>query len=294
MLLSLAFLAASPLTFHVQIPKGAFEGKERVSVVVFLSKKEGEPRFGPDWFDPQPCYAGRFEAAAGETLTLDEKAMGFPGRLSAMPAGEYTVQAVIDRNLGGRMIGGSAGNLYSKPAKMTLDPTSTGAVALACTETVKDPELVDTEETKQVAIPSPLLSAWYKRPTSLYATVVLPKGYDGTKSYPTVYIAQGFGGTFRRVSRKDRSTERGGTTFVNVVLDANCPGGHSVFADSANNGPWGEALTTELIPALEKRFKLKAEPSARLLNGHSSGGWTSLWLQVAYPDTFGGTWSTAP
>jgi pimeloyl-ACP methyl ester carboxylesterase len=30
------------------------------------------------------------------------------------------------------------------------------------------------------------------------------------------------------------------------------------------------------------------------LNGHSSGGWSSLWLQVTYPDFFGGTWSTSP
>lgn len=30
------------------------------------------------------------------------------------------------------------------------------------------------------------------------------------------------------------------------------------------------------------------------MTGHSSGGWSSLWLQVTYPDTFGGCWSTAP
>src|SRR5205809_188241 len=59
-------------------------------------------------------------------------------------------------------------------------------------------------------------------------------------------------------------------------------------------GPWGEALTEELIPYLEQRYRMDAKPSGRLLNGHSSGGWAVLWLQVAYPHFFGGTWPTSP
>jgi S-formylglutathione hydrolase FrmB len=82
--------------------------------------------------------------------------------------------------------------------------------------------------------------------------------------------------------------------FIVVHLDANCPTGHSVFADSDNNGPWGKALTTELIPEIDKSFRTIADSRARLLTGHSSGGWSTLWLQVTYPDVFGGTWSTAP
>src|SRR5206468_6466151 len=79
-----------------------------------------------------------------------------------------------------------------------------------------------------------------------------------------------------------------------VFLDGSFPTGHHDFADSVNNGPWGKALTTELIPYLEQHFHLVAKPYARFLTGHSSGGWSSLWLQVAYPDFFGGTWSTSP
>jgi len=86
----------------------------------------------------------------------------------------------------------------------------------------------------------------------------------------------------------------GGVEFLRVVLDPSCRLGHHVFADSANNGPVGEALTTELIPALNKRFRTIPKASARFLTGHSSGGWSSLWLQVTYPEVFGGTWSTAP
>ena len=67
-----------------------------------------------------------------------------------------------------------------------------------------------------------------------------------------------------------------------------------MFADSANNGPVGQALIEELIPAFEREYRSVAEPRGRLLTGHSSGGWSSLWLQVTYPEFFGGTWSTSP
>ena len=87
---------------------------------------------------------------------------------------------------------------------------------------------------------------------------------------------------------------REGVDFLRVVLDPSCPLGHHVFADSANNGPVGEALIREFLPAFDRTFRSVADPRARFLTGHSSGGWSSLWLQVNYPDRFGGTWSTSP
>jgi S-formylglutathione hydrolase FrmB len=85
-----------------------------------------------------------------------------------------------------------------------------------------------------------------------------------------------------------------GKDFLRVLLDPDCGTGHHVFADSATNGPRGTALVEEFIPYIERTFPVIADARARLVNGHSSGGWTSLWLQVSYPDTFGGTWSTSP
>ena len=97
--------------------------------------------------------------------------------------------------------------------------------------------------------------------------------------------------------RADWSTSRRfafGKDLIRVVLDPDCGTGHHVFADSATNGPRGRALVEELIPHIEKTFPRDRRARARLLNGHSSGGWSSLWLQVTYPDTFGGIWSTSP
>jgi S-formylglutathione hydrolase FrmB len=82
--------------------------------------------------------------------------------------------------------------------------------------------------------------------------------------------------------------------MIYVYLDASCPFGHHEFADSVNNGPWGRALVEEFIPYLEQTFRMEGTPGSRLLTGHSSGGWSSLWLQVTHPDFFGGTWSTSP
>ncbi len=56
-------------------------------------------------------------------------------------------------------------------------------------------------------------------------------------------------------------------------------------------GPWGDALVKEFIPAMENTYRCNG---ARLLWGHSSGGWTVLWLQTHYPKVFAGCWSSSP
>jgi hypothetical protein len=133
------------------------------------------------------------------------------------------------------------------------------------------------------------------------AGVVLPPGYGDNSSprYPACYDIHGFGGNHLTAWREgpgwvERMRKGERMEMVRVYLDGSFPSGHHEFADSVNNGPWGRALTEEFIPHLEKRFRLIGAPHARFLTGHSSGGWSSLWLQVSYPDYFGGTWSTAP
>ena len=80
-------------------------------------------------------------------------------------------------------------------------------------------------------------------------------------------------------------------TVIRVFLDSNCPLGHSVYANSDNNGPWGDALTREFLPLLQERFRCDG---AFLVKGHSSGGWTSLYLQTHYPSVFAGCTASAP
>ncbi len=290
---------AAGLKFAVQYPATAFAGPFSGRVVVYLSKNAPQPRFGPNWFMPEPMYSKMFRnMKPNEEMVLDGETMGFPGKLSALPAGEYTVQAVVDRNLGGRSIGSSPGNLYSQPERVALDPAEEKTVSILCDQVIQARPFRETETVKEVRVESKLLSKFYGRPTYLNASVALPEAWhkEPNRKFPIVYEVPGFGGRHTMMSGATnvRATNRGGVEFLHVVLDPDCPTGHSVFADSANNGPWGKALTTELIPEIEKRFRAIGTMETRYVRGHSSGGWSSLWLQVTYPDVFGGCWSTSP
>src|SRR5262249_5457035 len=114
--------------------------------------------------------------------------------------------------------------------------------------------------------------------------------------FPIVYEMPGFGGNhfMAHGALARNATEVAGIDMVHVMLDPDCRLGHHVFADSDNNGPYGRALIDELIPAIEGKFPALGTAGARFVTGHSSGGWSSLWLQITYPDFFGGVWSTAP
>ena len=68
----------------------------------------------------------------------------------------------------------------------------------------------------------------------------------------------------------------------------------SYAVNSANNGPYQDALLTELVPALEKQFRLIPEANARFLTGGSTGGWECAALQIQRPDFFGGAWCLYP
>jgi S-formylglutathione hydrolase FrmB len=115
-----------------------------------------------------------------------------------------------------------------------------------------------------------------------------------------VYLIPGFGATADDLPSTfgeqllNEMSDRRAPEMIYVLLDESLPTGTHEFADSVNNGPWGTALVSELIPYLESKYRMDAKPEGRFLTGHSSGGWAALWLQITYPDFFGGAWSTAP
>lgn len=114
-----------------------------------------------------------------------------------------------------------------------------------------------------------------------------------------MYYTHGFGGTLTylnpvAVDLYQRMEKRQMPEMIWVLLDESSATGTHEFADSVNNGPWGTALTAELIPNLERGYRMDGNVRGRFLQGHSSGGWATLWLQTCYPKLFGGTWSTSP
>ena len=290
--------SAAPLQFSVTYQAEVHPGpiSARVYVMLGPSPSLGEPRFGPNWFSPQPFFAvDAKDWRPGEPLIVGENALSFPKPLSEIKAGKYVVQAVVRLNPDTHSLGAGEGNAYSPLLTTELDPSVGGTIALQVESVVRKRPFTSTNRVKAVEIDSPLLSAFFKRPIKHRATVVLPEG-DLTEKRATLYIIPGFGGDDRATALRMAGNSRSSYAqdLIRIVLNPDCGTGHHVFADSAMNGPRGQALIEELIPYIEKNFPVIAEPSARLLNGHSSGGWSSLWLQVTYPDFFGGTWSTSP
>jgi S-formylglutathione hydrolase FrmB len=204
----------------------------------------------------------------------------------------------MDLDRGARSFARGDGNGHSKPARLSLDPAAGGPVKLVLDQVFRTPPFKQTDRIKLVDIESRLLSAFHGRPVRLRAGVVLPKSFAAEKGrrYPVVYEIPGFTGThdMAHLAAARNATEVDGVEMLHVMLDPDCRLGHHVFADSDNNGPCGKALVQELIPHIERTFRAVGTPAARFVTGHSSGGWSSLWLQIAYPDFFGGCWSTAP
>jgi S-formylglutathione hydrolase FrmB len=293
-----AFAQAKPLEFHVTFDKAVSDQPFTGRVYVMLSKRDidGVVR-GVSWFQPEPFFARDVKDwKPGEPLVIGADAPAFPAALAKLPAGSYSVQALMDFDRGSIHFSAADGNGYSKAVRRELNGAETGPVALKIDQVYEDKRsFKQTDRVKLVEIESKLLTAFNGRPTHLRAGVVLPKSFSDNpkKRYPVIYEIPGFGGDHFGAQRRNAS-EVGGIEVLYVVLDPSCRLGHHVFADSANNGPCGKALIEELIPQIEKEYRGLGTPAGRAVTGHSSGGWSSLWLQVAYPDFFGGVWSTAP
>lgn len=212
------------------------------------------------------------------------------------------------------------GNLYSDVQKVTLDPQKGFLVPLALTHVIPPPRPpVDSAWIKHVRIRSKLLSAFWGTPIYLGAAVLLPKGFDSHPHahYPALYaMSQGdppYEFSLKPATAAERAAlaakynlksgyefyqswiSSGYPRFVVVSVYEASPYFLEAYAvDSVNDGPWGKAITTELIPYLEKRFRLIPESYARVVEGASTGGWETLALQLKYPTFFGGAWVFNP
>jgi hypothetical protein len=231
-------------------------------------------------------------------VVIGRKAMGYPHDLADLPPGQYAARAVADLNPDHWDFTLAPGNIVSRKTVITA---GSGPIDLVLERAVPDPVFTETEFQKEVRLESRLLSAFHGRPTYLEAAVILPPSYltDTERLYPAVYTMPGYGGSHYGISRGDFNQKRYGMNMyglekVFVFLELNCPLGTHCFVDSENNGPWGRALMEELIPCVEKNFRVIPESAARLLTGQSSGAWAALWLQVSRPDDFGGAWPVSP
>ena len=267
----LLWIAAIGQKITVSYAQGSSNENFSGKVFLYLSKDSKNPKDEMIGVERFPCFAVSVKnIKPNEKVLFNDAALSYPVSLSDVERGEYHVQAVWDKNLGGRSISNSPGNMYNLPLTIKLTKNKDEVFSIICKEVIKEKPFTETQYIKELKIPSALLTAFYKRPTTIDAAVLLPKEYyeQPERKFPVLYWVSGYGGDYHSFSGTDMKSQPMDTTpCIRDYLDGNCSLGHSVYANSENNGPWGDALTHELIPVIEKSYRCNA---ARLLTGHSS------------------------
>ncbi len=281
-----------------------------------------------------------------DPITIGENAQGYPrASLKDVPAGQYTIQAVLNvyetfRRSDGKTVklapdrgegqhwNLAPGNLLSKPRAVQIGPNAP-AISVTLSEVIPpiQPE-PDTKYIRHLRIQSKLLSAFWGRPVYLAAIVMVPEGFDSHTDarYPLIifhdHFVTGFN-DFRETAPdanlkpdySDRFHLAGynriqqeeayknyqhwiapGTPRVLIVKlqHANPFYDDSYAVNSANLGPYGDAIESELIPAIEQQFRGIGQGWARFAYGGSTGGWESLAVQMFYPEHYNGAFVACP
>ncbi len=240
----------------------------------------------------------------------------------------HTVQLPMDRGEGQHW-NRAPDNLYSTPRRMRFDPRNGETLRISLDQIlprIEPPE--DTNYIKHIKIPSELLTEFWGRPMHLGACVLLPHGYDEHPEarYPLIvnhgHFPRTFGG-FREsppdlnvapvhstrfdIPGYNRIVQEHAHNFYKhwirpdtprmIIIEiqhANPYYDDSYAVNSENLGPYGDAIMTELIPFVEKRFRGIGAGWARFTYGGSTGGWEALAAQVFYPDAFNGCFAACP
>ena len=240
----------------------------------------------------------------------------------------HTVKLPMD-NGEGQKWNRSPGNLYSKPLKIEIQEGVAQQISLVMDEKIppiQEPE--DTPWIKHIKMKSENLSEFWGRDMYLGAHIQLPKGFDDhpEAKYPLMilhgHFPDDFGG-FRTTppdpDLKPDYSDRFGVEGYNIIqqqeaydfykrwnepdfprfliIEIQHPTPYyddSYAVNSASQGPYGDAITYELIPYIEKEFRGMGEGWSRFLYGGSTGGWEALAVQVKYPGEYNGCFAACP
>ena len=244
---------------------------------------------GPDWFRPQPFFAVDVEGLEARRAARDRgRGRRLPRPLDDARARRLLAQAVVRLNPDTHKLGDGEGNAYGPVVhvRIELDAETGGPIRLKVDTIVPRRQFQETDRIKLVELPSPILSAFHHRPIKHRAAVILPEGDPTSRQRPTLYIIPGFGGDHYHGDGGDRGERpvrlRQGLDprRARPRLRHRPPRLRRLGATTARAARrWSRSSSrTSRRPSPPI-----AEPRARLLNGHSSGGWSSLWLQVDLP-----------
>ncbi len=339
-----------PLRFSVSFPEQRSADPLDGRVLLYISNNDAaEPRFQvSNGHESQLVFGVDADGLRpGEEAFIDAEVFGYPlESISEIPAGEYWVQALLNRyetyhladgrvlklppDKGeGQQLERKPGNFYSVPQRVTIDPRLNATIRLSLDREI--PPIEPTEDTKyikHIRMQSELLSEFWGRPTYLGAHVLLPEGFDAHPEarYPLAvfhgHFPSDFGGFretppdpnlepdysarfdlhgYNRIQQEHAYQfyqEWTGPDFPRMlIIEIQHPTQYfddSYAVNSVNMGPYGDAITYELIPYIEERYRGIGEGWARFLYGGSTGGWEALAVQVFYPDEYNGAFAACP
>ena len=222
----------------------------------------------------------------------------------------------------------SPGNLTSKPMKMTVKRDG-APIAVSLDEVIPPiPTPADTKYVRHIRIQSALLSKFWGRPMFLSAVVMVPEGFDEHPQahFPVMIFHDHFVADFDdfrttppdpnlkpdyserfHLAGYNRIQQQEAYKFYQQWISPGFPRvlivkiqhanpfyDDSYAVNSANVGPYGDAIESELIPAVEKKFRAIGQGWARFTYGGSTGGWEALAVQVFYPDHYNGAFAACP
>ncbi|MDW7759871.1 MAG: alpha/beta hydrolase-fold protein [Acidobacteriota bacterium] len=240
----------------------------------------------------------------------------------------HTVKLPMDRGEG-QQWNRAPGNLYSTPVKMHIDPRKKETISVVLDKKIPPiPDPPDTKYIKHVKIQSELLTEFWGRPMYLGANVLLPEGFDEHPEarYPLIinhghfpYTFGGFRETPPDPDLEPEYSSRFNLPDYNITVQeyaykfyqywtapdtprmiiieiqhANPFYDSSYAVNSANVGPYGDAITYELIPYIEEKFRGLGQGWSRFLYGGSTGGWQSLAAQIFYPEEYNACYAACP
>ena len=334
---------SAPLRFEVSFPASLSPQPLDGRVLLFISDdSKTEPRFQADQYranTTRPIFGVDVDGLSpGVAAVIDDRTFGWPARsLRDIPAGDYFVQAMLARyetfhrgdghivkmpmdHGEGQNWSRKPGNLFSKPAKMRVDPAS-GTIRIVLDQEIPPvPTQKDTVQVKYLRVPNERLTKFWGHPMELGAIVLLPMGWQTHPNarYPLVihhghFPASMENDTWRETPPDPKATgaqreqqqaayqfykDWNGPNFprvIHVLIQHPTPYFDDSYAvNSANNGPYGDAITLDLIPLIEKQFRGIGQGWARAMIGGSTGGWETFGVQVFYPDQYNGAWALCP
>ncbi len=238
----------------------------------------------------------------------------------------HTVKLPMDRGEG-QQWNRAPGNLHSAPQTLTVSAGGSYAIELdQVIPPIEPPE--DTELVRHIRIQSDLLTEFWGRPMHLGAHVLLPHEWEKHPEarFPLAifhgHFPSDFGGIrttppdpdlepdysarfdvtgYNRIQQEEAWSfyqQWTGPDFPRMlIVEIQHPTPYyddSYAVNSASQGPWGDAIMHELIPAIEEQFRGIGEGWARFTYGGSTGGWEAMAAQVFYPDDINGAFIACP